>query len=127
MTRFPHLALVGFMATANAQTISLNAQVVPNAPYATADEDGTYSGFHFDLLDALKGYASDDGVTLDVTFEGAATADIEYNAAFESISKDCSANCDTFDMVLGDFFLTQGKLNGRLKNLLFACMKIATH
>jgi ABC-type amino acid transport substrate-binding protein len=102
------LALLSPAAYAG-HVIRLNCGVVLSEPYAVM-AGGSYSGMHIDLIEAMKGYAMDDGYELNVTYDGADMTP-GYNDALDLIANDCTGmNCEMFDMLLGDYFINKERM-----------------
>ena len=98
-------AIVGPAAVVAAEeTISLSAGFMEFGNFAKRGEDGTWSGFHFDLADLLVDKAAADGVTLDIaidTTNGVLSDSFTYNEALATLAPDCAGD-KCFDMILGD-------------------------
>ena len=100
-------SIVGSAAVVAAEeTISLSAGFIEFGNFAKRGEDGTWSGFLFDLADVLVDKAAADGVTLDIAIdtENGVLSDSDsftYNEALATLAPDCSGDA-CFDMILAD-------------------------
>jgi ABC-type amino acid transport substrate-binding protein len=88
-----------------AEEYSIRSGIVLSPPFSFEEAEG-YTGFNIDLAEIIKGYASEDGITLAFDTSDAASTPDTYNDAISAIATDCATECDKFDMVLADFFIT---------------------
>lgn len=95
--------------------VTLKAGVLHALPFASVNDDGTFTGFQPDLLDRLKKFAAEDGVELNFMLENAPP---QYGAAFDLVSNDCNTtdnpnsleDCQKFDLIVGDYYSTPSRI-----------------
>ena len=93
-------------------SLVLKASVLTHAePFAMRNaETFVYSGLQPDLLDRIKIFAANDGVTLDIILEEAPM--YSYVASYQQLSENCNTTenpqprelCHQYDLLIGDFY-----------------------
>jgi len=90
-------------------SITVNAGVFAAYPYAYGETEDKAVGIHFDLIEKLEEIAKADGVnlTINVDMDYLLHNNLTYTEAFNLIATDCTENCDKYDMIIADYYITE--------------------